>query len=290
MLGAQIKKYRQARGMTQAELAEQLHVVRQTVSKWEKGASVPDADLLPRLSAVLEVPVETLLELEDTAAAQVQARLEALEAEKIKRRKIDEKRGLLFLFAFAALLLAPVCPGRGWSIAVLTACALAGMAVLLRNLELLTGVAPGDRGRGAMVATTAGSIGLVLALAAVIFLEEGGVITLTAQGEKLLAAGIIGVVILLGGIVCPRLPFNRHVGLRLPWTVRDADTWYLAHRLLGRISVPVLLFYLAGVLALDSFEAVSAAALLSWIGIPAALSYRFYWKKFHPAGMGKKRS
>lgn len=251
---------------------------------------MPDADLLPRLSAVLEVPVETLLELEDAAAAQVQARLEALEAEKSKRRKIDEKRGLLFLFAFAALLLAPVCPGRGWSIAVLTACALAVMAVLLRNLELLTGVAPGDRGRGAMVATTAGSIGLVLALAAVIFLEEGGVITLTEQGEKLLAAGIIGVVILLGGIASPRLPFNRYVGLRLPWTVRDADTWYLAHRLLGRISVPVLLFYLAGVLALDSFEAVSAVALLSWIGIPAAISYRFYWKKFHPAGMGKKRS
>ena len=182
MLGAQIKKYRQARGMTQGELAEQLHVVRQTVSKWEKGASVPDADLLPQLSAALGVPVDTLLELEDTAAAQVQARLEALEAERIKQRKINEKRGLLFLFAFAALLLTPMCPGRAWSIAVLTACALAGVAVLLRNLELLTGVAPGDKGRGAMVATTAGSIVLVLALAAVIFLEEQGVITLTARG------------------------------------------------------------------------------------------------------------
>ena len=39
MLGAQIKKFRQARGMTQGELAEKLHVVRQTVSKWEKGVS-----------------------------------------------------------------------------------------------------------------------------------------------------------------------------------------------------------------------------------------------------------
>lgn len=284
MLGAQIKKFRQARGMTQGELAEQLHVVRQTVSKWEKGASVPDADLLPRLSAALEVPVEKLLELEDTAAAQVQARLETLEAERNKQRKANEKRGLLILFAFAALLLAPVCQDRAWSIAVVAAFALAGMAVLLRNLELLTGVAPGDKGRGAMVATTAGSIVLVLALAAVIFLEEQGVIIVTELGEQLLAAGIIGVVILFGGIASPRLPFNRHVGLRLPWTVQDADTWYLAHRLLGRISVPVLLFYLAGVLAVDSFEAVSAVALLSWIGIPAAISYRFYWKKYHPKG------
>lgn len=52
---------RKAKGMTQEELAVRLHVVRQTVSKWEKGKSVPDAGALLRLSEVLEVPVPQLL-------------------------------------------------------------------------------------------------------------------------------------------------------------------------------------------------------------------------------------
>lgn len=61
MFSENLKAYRKAKGLTQEELAIRLHVVRQTVSKWEKGLSVPDADLLLRLSEVLEVPVAQLL-------------------------------------------------------------------------------------------------------------------------------------------------------------------------------------------------------------------------------------
>lgn len=61
MLGENIRALRKARGLSQQELAERLHVVRQTVSKWEQGLSVPDADMLVRLAECLEVPVEELL-------------------------------------------------------------------------------------------------------------------------------------------------------------------------------------------------------------------------------------
>lgn len=61
MLAENIKKLRKSRGMTQAELASRLNVVRQTVSKWETGASVPDADLLNKLSDILETEVSDLL-------------------------------------------------------------------------------------------------------------------------------------------------------------------------------------------------------------------------------------
>lgn len=61
MLQENIKAFRQKKGMTQEELASRLHVVRQTVSKWEKGLSVPDAELLIRLAEVLEVSVAQLL-------------------------------------------------------------------------------------------------------------------------------------------------------------------------------------------------------------------------------------
>lgn len=61
MLSDNIKTLRKNKGFTQEDLAIRVHVVRQTVSKWEKGLSVPDADALQRLAEELEVPVEELL-------------------------------------------------------------------------------------------------------------------------------------------------------------------------------------------------------------------------------------
>ena len=57
MLNDNIKNLRKERGMTQEEMAVRLNVVRQTVSKWEKGLSVPDAEMLQRIAEVLEETV-----------------------------------------------------------------------------------------------------------------------------------------------------------------------------------------------------------------------------------------
>ena len=56
-----LKNIRRAKGISQELLAEQLHVVRQTVSKWENGFSVPDADALIRLAEFFETSVSALL-------------------------------------------------------------------------------------------------------------------------------------------------------------------------------------------------------------------------------------
>ena len=61
MLSKNIKAIRKSKGLSQQELAIKLNVVRQTVSKWEQGLSVPDSDMLISLSEVLETPVSTLL-------------------------------------------------------------------------------------------------------------------------------------------------------------------------------------------------------------------------------------
>lgn len=61
MLSENIKNLRKNKGLTQEELASELNVVRQTVSKWEKGLSVPDAELLKKLAETLETDVCTLL-------------------------------------------------------------------------------------------------------------------------------------------------------------------------------------------------------------------------------------
>lgn len=61
MLNENLKAIRKSKGLSQEELAIKLNVVRQTISKWEQGLSVPDSDMLISLSEALETPVSTLL-------------------------------------------------------------------------------------------------------------------------------------------------------------------------------------------------------------------------------------
>ncbi len=61
MLRENIKHLRKSKGLSQEELAIKLNVVRQTISKWEQGLSVPDSEMLIVLSKVLETSVSTLL-------------------------------------------------------------------------------------------------------------------------------------------------------------------------------------------------------------------------------------
>ena len=61
MLGENIRILRKQNGYSQETLAEQIHVVRQTVSKWEKGISVPDAEMLEKMAEFFQVSVSDLL-------------------------------------------------------------------------------------------------------------------------------------------------------------------------------------------------------------------------------------
>ena len=61
MLGDRIKQLRKMKGFTQEEFAIKLNVVRQTVSKWEKGISVPDAIMIEKIADILDVTVNEIL-------------------------------------------------------------------------------------------------------------------------------------------------------------------------------------------------------------------------------------
>ena len=61
MQSENIKTARKSKGLSQEELAVKLNVVRQTISKWEQGLSVPDSDMLIALSDALATPVSALL-------------------------------------------------------------------------------------------------------------------------------------------------------------------------------------------------------------------------------------
>ena len=82
MLNENIKKLRKTKGLSQEELAIKLNVVRQTVSKWENGLSVPDAGMLIVLADVLETTVSTLLgeAVTESPADEIKVISERLEA------------------------------------------------------------------------------------------------------------------------------------------------------------------------------------------------------------------
>jgi len=61
MLNETLKRLRKEKGLSQQELAEQIHVVRQTVSKWEKGLSFPDSEMLVALAVALDTTVAALV-------------------------------------------------------------------------------------------------------------------------------------------------------------------------------------------------------------------------------------
>ena len=126
MLNENIKAIRKSKGLSQQELAVKLNVVRQTISKWEQGLSVPDSDMLISISEVLETPVSTLLgekviesEVDDLKA--ISAKLEVINLQ-LARRKTTGKRILhwfLILLCVAsitifAFLLSLESPYLGW--------------------------------------------------------------------------------------------------------------------------------------------------------------------------------
>ena len=116
MLNENIKALRKSKGLSQQDLADKLNVVRQTISKWEQGLSVPDSDLLIALSEALETPVSTLLgeTVSESEADAVKALWEKLEIINLQfaRRKARRRR------IFRCLLIA-LCAGIGMIFAVL---------------------------------------------------------------------------------------------------------------------------------------------------------------------------
>lgn len=126
MLSENIKALRKSKGLSQEELAVKLNVVRQTVSKWEKGLSVPDSDMLIALSETLETPVSTLLgeTVVETQADDLKAISEKLEVinlqlarSKTMRRKVLHWLFLLLCAAIVvifAFLIAQNSPYQGW--------------------------------------------------------------------------------------------------------------------------------------------------------------------------------
>ena len=98
MLKDNLKSVRKSKGLSQEELAIKLNVVRQTISKWEQGLSVPDAEMLISISEVFDTPVSTFLgknlsESKEDDLKVISEKLEIINLQLSQRKK--EKRKII---------------------------------------------------------------------------------------------------------------------------------------------------------------------------------------------------
>ena len=113
MLSENIKNLRKAKGISQEELAIKLNVVRQTISKWEKGLSVPDSEMLIKLAEELDTTVNILLgeTVEPTEIQALAAKLELLNEQFAKRNETRRKVWRIVFIVLGVLALLSIARG-----------------------------------------------------------------------------------------------------------------------------------------------------------------------------------
>ena len=109
MLNENIKAIRKSKGLSQQELAVKLNVVRQTVSKWEQGLSVPDSAMLLAISEALETPVSTLLgetvvETQVDSVKAISEKLEVINLQLAQRKATRRKMIHWLLISLCAVI------------------------------------------------------------------------------------------------------------------------------------------------------------------------------------------
>ena len=111
MLSENIRAVRKSKGLSQEELAVKLNVVRQTISKWEQGLSVPDSNMLISLSEALDTPVSVLLGeiVEQTEANDLKViseKLEIINLQLALSRNAKRKKLTVFFSLLAVAIIA----------------------------------------------------------------------------------------------------------------------------------------------------------------------------------------
>ena len=102
MIKDNLKTLRKNKGLSQEELSIKLNVVRQTISKWESGLSVPDAEMLISISEVFETPVSEILgenieEREKNDIKVISEKLEIINEQLSMKQQQKRRRTINFL-------------------------------------------------------------------------------------------------------------------------------------------------------------------------------------------------
>ena len=101
---------------------------------------------------------------------------------------------------------------------------------------------------------------------------------LSVKNNEIILVGLGAIFTMIFGNLSPKIPFNRYLGLRLPWTIRDESTWKIDHRIVGYLSFPIAITMFISAFFFN-IETVVTTCILTWIIVPSIYSLVFYYKK-----------
>lgn len=191
---------------------------------------------------------------------------------------VNKTRGLIIMLSFFALASSFICENEWVILTLMAVCVFAAVAILYRHLEDLTDISKDNPKMKTLKTVTIFNVTIFIICVAFAILTGTNLIKLDDDG-RYFAAAIVASFLLFTGNIAPKLPFSKHTGLRLPWTVTDESTWIVAHRILGYVSIPLALVYIAGVSAIPDFKLWTLMIIVLWVGIPGGLSYMFFRKR-----------
>ena len=199
--------------------------------------------------------------------------------------------GVLSLVAlFLGAQVAAGVPGASWA---LIALGVASAVLFAAFAPRLLHLSPGNPKLRA-VWLTLGFLAVLMLGAAVLVLGEEPLTEWLGEERldalvKLFVFGVTALFVILFGNIAPKIPFNRYMGLRLPWTVTDEPTWRAAHRLLGALAWPcglaqlAIAVWLPARLLAENKERVwlFLAPTLIWFVVPSVYSLWFFCRRWH---------
>ncbi len=194
--------------------------------------------------------------------------------------RAEKARGLILALSLMALAAAHLIEQALPALVLMAVCVLLALFVLCCNLDRLTDLSSDNPKMKTLRFITVFDGAVIVIAVVFVALVQSGLLHSTQRTEEYFLTGLLSVIMLVLSNLCPKLPFNRHTGLRLPWTVRDEQTWIVAHRIIGYISLPLTILFLAATPLVENYKALFLTVFIAWIGIPSVLSGVFFYRGF----------
>jgi len=255
-VGKFIAECRKEKKLTQEGLAEKLGVSYKSVSKWENGICLPNPSLYDEICNIFNISKDELLNGD------------------YKEKKYFKKvEFIILILSIIIMFIAFLIPNILFRKIVLSLLFIVVIIVFNKNIYLLTRI---DKNNSKIKKIKIFNYFLIIII--IIFS------VLSFFNNKILnndtvSLALVSIFIIIGGLFLNTMPFNRYIGLRLPWTIRDKSTWELAHNILYYISIPIgVLVLIFGLLVNVKISII--VGIITWIMIPSIISGYHYYKKF----------
>lgn len=195
----------------------------------------------------------------------------------MKNNKFDFLRIFFLISSIAIILLGIFLPNPKASKAIGMGLILIALVVLDRNMAKVAKLSEDNPKVKTMRSINRLILGVIVLLG--FYYIFSPIVTIPENISDKIIIIVISIFIMIFGNISPKIPFNRYMGLRLPWTIRDEETWKLAHKILGYIAIPLGILMIIASFFFKS-QYIACVGILSWILIPGLYSLWFYCKKF----------